>query len=300
MDKTRSATGFVLFAAAISGLNHVLSEPLARASGDSAMFTAVRVTIAVAALMVVVAANPRTRASVSGLTEMQVGRIVGLGTLAGLPFALYFSGVAAVGAAGANLVRTSLMFLVALAAIWLFRERLTAPQWVGVGSMFAASIAIGLPNTMPAQIGGEVLVVAIASLAWGAEALFAKRALADIPVGIAACGRLVVAAIWLYGLVLWRGSERVVLGWSGEQWLGMIATSLLLAGYVGCWYGALQRAPVTYVATLLLLAPLATKAVAVLAGRQPVNVAVALGALAMIIAAAVFVRRMPQIAPRTG
>ncbi|MBI4098997.1 DMT family transporter [Candidatus Parcubacteria bacterium] len=297
MDQMRAATGFVLFAAAISGLNHVLSEPLARASGDSVMFTAVRVSFAAAALMVVAAADPRTRGAIPGLTEVQVGRMLGLGTLAGLPFALYFSGVAAVGAAGANLVRTSLMFLVALAAIRLFRERLTVPQGVGAGLMFAASIAVGLPDAVPAQIGAEALLVVIAALAWGAEALFAKRALADIPVGIAASGRLVVAAIWLYGLVLWRGSERVILGWSGEQWLGAVGTSILLAGYVGCWYGALKRAPVTYVATLMLAAPVATKVISALAG-QPVSVGmVVIGVVATAFAAWVVVRFLPQPMP---
>lgn len=293
-DQMRSATGFVLLAAAVSGLNHVLSEPLARASGDSAMFAAVRVSIA--ALMFVAVAKPRAWSAVSNLTETQVGRLLGLGTFAGLPFALYFSGVAAVGAAGANLVRTSLMFLVALAAIRLFRERFTALQWIGVGLMFAVSVAVGLPDAVPAQIGGDVLLVAVASLAWGAEALFAKRALADIPVGIAAGGRLVVAAVWLYGLVLWRGSERVILGWSGEQWLGVIATSILLAGYVGCWYGALQRAPVTYVATFMLAAPVATKAVAALAG-QSASVWVVVGAVATVVAAWLVIRFLPQPAP---
>ncbi|MBI2623958.1 DMT family transporter [Candidatus Parcubacteria bacterium] len=296
MDQMRAATGFVLLAAAISGFNHVLSEPLARASGDSAMFAAVRVSIAAAALMVVAAANPHTRAAASGLTEIQVGRIVGLGTLAGLPFALYFSGVAAIGAAGASLVRTSFMFVVALAAIRLFRERLTTPQWVGAGCMFAASIVVGLPDAVPARIGEEVLLVVIAALAWGAEALFAKRVLADISVGIAAWGRLVVAAVWLYGLVLWRGSERVILGWSGEQWLGVVGTSILLAGYVGCWYGALKRAPVTYVATLMLAAPVATKAISALAG-QPVSVGIAIGVVATVFAAWVVIRFLPRSMP---
>lgn len=293
-DQMRSATWFVLGAVAISGINHILTEMAARGAGDAAALSAVRVSIAALPLILAAALGPPRLSPVRRITGMQFVRLMGLGVLAGFPFALYFSGVVLTGAAAANAIRTALMFVVALAAVRVFRERMTSSQWFGAAALLVTNLLLWSVTTVPDSVG--IQLVAAAALFWGVETLLAKRVLRDTAAKAAVVARMVVGAVVLWLIVIWRGSWTVIANWGEWQWFLVFVTSMLLAFYVACWYSALQRAPVTYVATLLLAAPIATNIAAGFFGRT-VSTGAIVGSVVMALAAVFVIRFLPRPAP---
>jgi uncharacterized membrane protein len=69
---------------------------------------------------------------------------------------------------------------------------------------------------------------------------------------------MVFGSVVLMIFVAMRGGASVVTHLNAIQWSWTLLSSALLVGYVLTWYAALQRAPATYVATLLVPATLVT------------------------------------------
>lgn len=285
-EQMRMATVLALVAAAISGLNHVLAGMAVRQAGEPLTVTGLRLAVAGIILAVVAAARserlPRVR--------QEWCWAVGLGLLASAPFAFYFTAFLTVSPGAANLTRTSVMFLVALLAVPLFKERLAPGQWLGAAALLVGSGLIMGPASAVAS-EGLLLVVAAAAL-WGVEALAAKRALRQVTSLIAAMVRLAVAAgvVFVIAFVS-AGPIKSGLGW--DFWALAIGSGALLAGYVWCWYEALAKAPVTYVATLMLAAPAATSLVKAFLSR-PVPIQTASRALVMLLAVVLVIRFLPR------
>jgi drug/metabolite transporter (DMT)-like permease len=83
-------------------------------------------------------------------------------------------------------------------------------------------------------------------------------------------------------LVAWSAVQRADLGaLSGDAWMWIGVSGVLLTAYVATWFAALARAPAIDVTAVLTLGALVSSVISVVRGLQPVG-AVAPGSLLLV------------------
>lgn len=253
---TASATLLVLTTALISGTNNFLTKTAVDKVSDPIVFTTLK-NMAVAVLLVGIMAAYRKRREIASLTKKQLGMLAAIGVIGGsLPFAMFFTGLSMTSAVNAAFIHKTLFIWVALLAIPLLKERMRAPQWLGIGAIFAANLVIGGFQGFRFNTG-ELLVLG-ATILWAVENMIAKVTLRDVSAMTVAASRMVLGGILLSVLMILQGGLQTAASMTASQWTWILATGVLLLGYVLTWYSALKRAPATYVATLLVPATLVT------------------------------------------
>lgn len=254
----RSATIFALATAAISGTNNFLAKIAVTAVKDPIVFTTLKNAIVALVLVGIIIGLKRWK-EVAGLTKGQIVRLCIIGVVGGaVPFALFFTGLAQTSAISASLIHKTLFVWVAVLALPFLRERFSFNQWVGVAALFVANLGIGGFSGFSFN-AGEFMILC-ATLLWAVENIVAKIVLKDVSVAVVAAARMTIGSFLLLALIAWQGNISMASGLSATQWGWTLLTSLLLSGYVLCWYSALKRAPATYVAALLVPATLVTNA----------------------------------------
>ncbi|EYR62868.1 hypothetical protein N866_04645 [Actinotalea ferrariae CF5-4] len=251
--------------------------------------------VAAVVLVGVVAAGGRAGAR---LTRPTVRREwVGLGVVAvvggSVPFVLFFEGLARASSGQSAVIHKTLLVWVALLAVPLLRERLTA--WHGIAVLLLVVAQVGLVGGVPSALASGELMILGATLLWSVEVVLAKRLLAGL-------------SSWTLGVARMAGGSVVLVVWSATQghlaglgaveaagWGWALLTGVVLAGYVATWFGALARAQaVDVTAVLVLAAPITAVLSAVVDGT-------ALGPqalwLLMVVAGAALVSRQVWVRP---
>lgn len=254
----RYATILALSTAVISGTNNFLTKIAVTSVKDPIVFTTLKNTL-VAVLLLGIIFAARKFPEIISLNRQQWLKLTAIGAIGGsLPFILYFTGLTQTSALNAGLIHKTLFLWVALFAIPLLKERLTALQWTGIAAIFSANFVIG--GFSGFKFNSGELMILTATLLWAVENIIAKYALRDISSLTVAAARMIFGSLILIAVTLWQGNGNVATNLSPEQWGWTILTGALLTGYVLCWYTALKYAPATYVATLLVPATLITNA----------------------------------------
>ncbi len=174
----------------------------------------------------------------------------------GVPFLLFFQGLATASAPSAALIQKTLFIWVALLGMPLLREKLGWWQVAGLGVLAVGQYLLQPPSAWAWGIG-ETLIL-IATLMWAVETIIAKKVLVGMSARTAALGRMGVgaAAMWLFLALTARTETAAAL--DATQWLWVALTAVFLFGYVWTWYSALKYAPATLVTTVLTLGAIIT------------------------------------------
>ncbi len=227
---------------------------------------------------------------------------VGLGLIGGgIPFLLFFQGLAVASAPSAALIHKTLFIWVALLAVPLLDERL---GWWQIGGLGILAIGQWLLQP-PSALGwgtGELLIIS-ATLLWAIETILAKKVLAGISAQTAALGRMGIGALvmWLFLGLTGRAERAIVL--TGTQWLWVAITAMLLMAYVWTWYRALKAAPASLVTSVLTLGAIITVGLAVPFEGKGMAESHVVALVVMMLGAALFAvrppRRLPQPAEAT-
>jgi drug/metabolite transporter (DMT)-like permease len=127
-------------------------------------------------------------------------------------------------------------------------------------------------------------LILLATLLWAFETIVARRVLPDLPATLAATARMAGGAIVMWAYVIASGRSAGMQSLSLEQWGWVVATSILLFGYVTTWYAALKQAPATIVTSLLTAGAVITAALNALegntlAGAQVIGLSIMLAGL---------------------
>jgi len=292
MNRTR--TGIVLAAttALISGVSVFLNSYAVKELPDAGVFTTLKNSAAAIALLAVAIPVVRARGG-----TFRVGR---QGTLAltliaivggSVPFLLFFTGLSLASAPSAAFIHKTLFVWVALLAVPFLGERL---GWIQIGALgvLLASQSLIAPPTGVTWGTGETMIAA-ATLLWAVEVILAKRLLGTgvdpLVVGV---GRLGLGLVVLFGYLAITGKLSMVGTLGAGQWAWVLLTGVLLAGYVGTWFSALQLAPATVVTSVLVLAaPITALLQVAVNGTVPAPLPLAgyglltLGAVALVVAA---------------
>jgi drug/metabolite transporter (DMT)-like permease len=210
----------------------------------------------------------------------------------GVPFLLFFQGLAAASAPSAALIHKTLFLWVALLAVPLLGERLGGWQLAGL-AVLAASVFLLQPPAAWGWGQGETLIL-IATLLWAVETILAKKLLAGVTARTAALGRMGIGALVMWVFLAATGRAGTALTLTSTQWFWVAVTSVFLLAYVWTWYSALQAAPATLVTSVLTLGAAVTIVVTIFLEGKETTALQVVAMVLMLLGAAAFARWSPR------
>ena len=259
---TRHQRGILLATAtaAISGVAVYVNGIGVRAVGDATLYTTMKNLVA-AVVLVAVAGGLATRrrrapgASGTGGSNRWAPVVALLG--GSIPFVLFFEGLARADSIDAAFIHKTLILWVALLAGPVLGERLRGRHVVAIGLLLTGWLGLsgGIPSISWGV--GEAMIL-LATLLWAVEVVVARRLLADVDWSALAAWRMAGGIVLLLGWTLVTGRGAALLGAGAVAWGWALLTGILLSGYVGTWYAALQRAPALDVTAVLVAAAVLT------------------------------------------
>lgn len=258
-NSTAWGVGLAFATALISGVSVYLNGQYVKLFDDPTLLAAVRnglvglvlvgVVIATGGAGELRAMDGRRRA-----TLLVIGIIGG-----GLPFALFFNGLALAGSPAAALIHKTMFVWVAMIAMVALGERLGLAQVAALGLLLGGTLLLAPTGALGAG-PGEVMIL-VATLLWSVEVVLVRRLLVGgVSSNLAAASRMVVGSMALFTVVTATGGLGGIAAFGVEQWAAILVTGALLTGYVTTWYAALQRAPATLVTSVLVLGAVVTAA----------------------------------------
>ena len=255
MNATRR-TGILLAlaTAAISGVSVFVNATGVKAFDSATVYTTAKNVVAALVLLAVVGLGSRTGAR---LTRPARGRewvaLLAIGVIGGsVPFVLFFEGLARATSPQAAFIHKTLVLWVALLALPLLKERLQWGHWVAIGLLVVGQV--GLAGGLPSSFGTAGLMILAATLLWSLEVVVAKWLLAGVSPWTVAVARMALGSVVLLCWLGVRGQLAGLVSMSGRQLGWVLLTGVLLACYVGTWFGALARAQAVDVTAVLVLA----------------------------------------------
>ena len=219
--------------------------------------------MAVAALLLTLPAWLGLRRLPAALPVLPLRLAVAAGALAGLDHALLSASVALTRIANLTLLNNIAPLWVALAAYFLFRERLPRQFWLGLALTLGGAVFVVGYDLLahPGLSGGDALA-GLSSLFYAAYYLVTQRARRGLPV---------VVTMWIVNLVaagllllVCLGAGYPLGGYDGRTWLVFLASGLFSQGigYLAVAY-ALGRLPASAVAPTMVAQPVLTTLLAV-------------------------------------
>lgn len=244
-----------LVTAGFSGVAVFLNSLTVKAVGDALVFTAVK-NLGVALIIGLILARQKINWAT---VRASWPALLAIGVIGGsLPFYLFFKGLTLTNPATGALIHKTLIFWVALWALPILKEKISLKQWLALGLIFGSNFIIGGLPAFKWGIG-ETMIFG-ATLLWSIENIIAKNILKRVIVDVVVGARMILGSIILLLAVSFSGKLNLILKLSGIQWLMTLVSIAMLFGYVASWYRALQKAPVTLVASVLTLATIITNA----------------------------------------
>ena len=279
----RWGVGLAFGAALISGLAIYLNGFAVKQMADAAVFTTLKNAVA-AIILITAAVGVGGIQGVRAIDRRQWPAVVLVGVIGGsVPFILFFSGLAQASAPSAAFIQKTLFIWVALLAVPFLGERLGIASFFGLCVLLAGQALI-LPPAGITWGTGETLILA-ATVFWAIETVLVRRLLGSIPGSLMAALRMGVGLIVLVAYVVVAGKLSIVAGLSAAQWGWVLLTGLVLAGYVGTWFAALQRAPASVVTSVLVPGAVVTGVLNAASNGAAPSPTVVLGYLLIIAAA---------------
>jgi len=261
---------FALATAIISGVSNFLNKKALSVLGDSFVFTTAKNVLVALVLCAIIIFFAKFK-ELKKLNKKQWLLLIIIGVVGGsLPFVLFFKGLTLTSAIQASFIHKTLFIWATLLAIPLLKEKLSKLQGLALIILLAGNFI--LDGFTGWQFNWGSLLILLATLLWSCEYIIAKFVLRDVSSWLVAWARMFFGAIVL---VIWlglAGKISVVTSLAGLQWAWIGMGAILLLGYVGFWYAALQRAPVSVVASVLILAsPVTTLISGVATGRFTIH-----------------------------
>ena len=243
--------------AIISGFS-IFASKLFVSTMDPIVFTTLKNFLVAGVLSIGLIGSPFRKQLIT-LTKKQWIQLLLIGLIGGgIPFALFFTGLAMTTAVQGAIIQKTLFIWVAIMAYWYLRERLNKWQMLGYATVTFG--ALWLSNFKIFTIGkGEFMILA-ATLLWSVEHLIAKKALYDISSEIVAWARMTFGVVILITLLVVQGKVQMALTLNTSQLTAVLIGGGLLTGYVLTWYKALSKAPATMVSLVLASSPVVTSA----------------------------------------
>lgn len=251
---------------------------------DAAVFTTLKNAVAAGILVAVALALGAAR-DIRMIRRSSWPAVLAVGLVGGgIPFILFFVGLAQASAPSAAFIQKTLFVWVALLAVPFLGERLEIIPVAALAILLVGQ-ALVMPPTGMRWGTGETLILA-ATLMWSAETILVRHLLASIPPHVMGALRMAIGLVVLVGYLALSNKLSIVAGLNTLQWSWALGTGVLLAGYVTAWFAALRRAPASVVASVLVLGAVVTGALTAVSKGAAPDPAVVGGYLLIVAAAA--------------
>jgi len=292
----RTGLLLALGTACISGLAVFLNSYGVKAFGDPTTYTTAKNVIAALVLAALVGAMSASRRGTVLTRPSRPRHWAGLavvGVFGGaVAFVLFFEGLALATSMDAAFLHKTLLVWVALLAVPLLGERLGALQVAAIALLVLGQI--GLAGGATTILGQGQLMVLGATLLWAAEMVVAKKLLTDLSSWTVGLTRMGVGSVVLVAWTLLRGDGGALIALTSTQWMWVLLTGVILAGYVSTWFAALSRAPAVDVTAVLVIGAVITALLA--AGVKGTPLVPQLGWVTLVLAGAA----LAALPPRRG
>ncbi len=256
----RTGMLLALGTACISGVAVFLNSYGVKAFGDASTYTTAKNVVAALVLVALTAAISARRPGTALTRPTRPQHWAGLaliGVFGGaVAFLLFFEGLARASSTDAAFLHKTLLVWVALLALPLLGERLSGLHVAAVALLVLGQI--GLAGGVTTLLGQGQLMVLGATLIWASEVVVAKRLLADLSSWTVGLTRMGVGSVVLVAWTLARGEGGALTALTSTQWMWVLLTGLILAGYVSTWFAALSRAPAVDVTAVLVVGAVIT------------------------------------------
>ncbi|HEY8619443.1 MAG TPA: DMT family transporter [Dermatophilaceae bacterium] len=267
----RTGLLLALGTACISGLAIFLNSYGVKAFGDASTYTTAKNVVAALVLVLLTGAmsvrGPRTVLTRPSRPRQWAGLMI-VGVFGGaVAFLLFFEGLARASSTDAAFLHKTLLVWVALLALPLLGERLGAIHVAAIALLVVGQI--GLAGGVTTIFGQGQLMVLGATLIWAAEVVVAKKLLTDLSSWTVGLTRMGVGSVVLIAWTLLRGEGGALTALTGEQWMWVLLTGVILAGYVSTWFAALSRAPAVDVTAVLVVGAVITALLAAVVKGSP-------------------------------
>ena len=250
----RTGILLALATALISGFSVFLNSYGVKAFGNPTAYTTGKNVVSALVLIAFVSIGMRAGSGVQLTRPRGPGQwaaVVAIGVFGGsVPFVLFFEGLSRASSPQAAFLHKTLVLWVAVLAFVFLAERLQWGHWLAIGFLVVGQVGLlGLPDS----IGAPEAMILAATLMWAVEVVVAKRLLASLSSWTVGVARMGLGSVALIGWVAVRGDLGLLTSMDSGQLGWVLLTGLLLAGYVGTWFAALQRARAVDVTAVLVL-----------------------------------------------
>jgi drug/metabolite transporter (DMT)-like permease len=252
--------------AAISGVSIFVNGNGVAAYGDATAYTTAKNTMAalVIGFAFVVArraAGPSAVSVTRPAAPRQWWGLVFVAIMGGaVPFVMFFEGLASTASTQAAFLHKTLVVWVALLAVLVLKEKLT--WWHGAAIVLLIAGQWGLAGRVGLAFDLGTVLIAGATLIWATEVIVSKRLLAGMTPWTLSLTRMVGGSVALLAWAAATGALSAVVPRTSAQWMWVVITGVLLAGYVLTWHQALARAQAVDVTAVLVLGALVTAGLA--------------------------------------
>ena len=261
---TRQAgIAIALATATISGFAVFLNGYAIRRFADPTLYTTAKNAVAAVLLIGLLAgitARYRSSPEAFRLPPSRRGRVglLFVGVVGGgIPFLLFFEGLARAESVQAAFIHKSLLLWVVLLAVPLLKEQLSWFHLAAIALLVWGQVALagGISDLQPGT--GEAMILG-ATLLWSVEVIAAKRLLTDVSPLTLGVARMGVGMVVLIGWAALSGAFGEVAALGLSQWGWALLTGAVLTGYVATWYSALARAQAVDVSAVLVFGAVVT------------------------------------------
>lgn len=238
--------------ALISGVSVFVNGLIVKEFADPVVLTGARNALVGAALVAVLLATGGA-GEIRALKGRAAAGLLAVAVVGGsIPFILFFTGLGQATGPGAALIHKTMFVWVALLAVPLLGESLGIAQLLALGALVAGTLLVGPVGAIGP--GTAELLILAATAMWAVEVVLVRALLTRAGVGVrlAAASRMALGAAVIAGFLAVGGRLGAIAALTAWQWTLIAATGALLFGYVTTWYAALQRAPASLVASILV------------------------------------------------
>jgi drug/metabolite transporter (DMT)-like permease len=258
----RTGLLLALATACISGVSIFVNSNGVKAYGSAAVYTTAKNIAAAIILGAIVAVGVRRGTRLTRPTSRgQWATLAAVAVIGGsVPFVLFFEGLARATATQAAFLHKSLVIWVAILAVVVLREKLSAVHYFAIALLIAGQIGLngGLSGILAVFTDSGAMMVLGATLLWSVEVIISKRVLADVTPWTLSIARMGGGAVVLVAWSAINGTMGKIVPSSSAQWGWVAVTGVLLAAYVATWHNALARAQAVDVTAVLVAGALIT------------------------------------------
>jgi len=259
MKKETKGTILAILAAIVSGIAIPVNKFFI-VNLDPTVFTAVRAVII--GVMFLIVASFQSKFNYKTFKKVSWTYLLAIAVIGGaIAFLLFFNGLALTTAGRAAFLQKTLPLYVAILAFVFLRERISRKMAYALGAMLLGTLILYYSQTSLATLWanpslGDLLVIA-ATILWAIEAIIARKAMLIGETNwVVSFARMFFGGLILFGFVLLFGKMGLLLTLSMQQWINIIASTIILFVYVFFWYWSIKCINVTKATSLLLLAPI--------------------------------------------